>query len=280
MTAPFANGGAVNRPSRVPVERRAEDRWLSIGRSTKRPTRALLVIAAGSLLAHGAIMGALAVTSLQPVPPKPQEIAVEVVKDVPKPPEPKAPEQKPPEPPKQEAKAPPPPPKVETAKVDPPKAPPPAPPPPAAKPPQAQSQVDALQKELAELRAEQAALKTEAASQGTGPLAGSRQAVALPTVGEAGDGDAVDYQAIVFSQLAKAKGIGQRKGQKGTAGVRFEIDDAGALLKVDVVTPSGVASLDAEALDIVRRAAPFPAPPKDAQRQFFANVNFVPQGDQ
>ena len=110
---------------------------------------------------------------------------------------------------------------------------------------------------------------------GVGPLAGSADALALPGVG-AGADEAVGYQAIVFSQLAKAKGIGGRQGVPASAGVRFAVDEAGRLVTAAIVSPSGEASLDAEALAIVRKAAPFPPPPEGAQRVFVANVNFTP----
>ncbi len=114
---------------------------------------------------------------------------------------------------------------------------------------------------------------------GVGPLAGSADAVALPSPSE-GTGEAVGYQALVFSQLAKAKGIGGRQGIPASAGIRFSVDDAGNLVAAAVVSPSGEASLDAEALAIVRKAAPFPPPPEGAQRVFVANVNFTPMASQ
>jgi protein TonB len=151
----------------------------------------------------------------------------------------------------------------------------------AAPTPEANQAAD-LQKQLAELKAQRAALAAEAATaapeaaQGqAGPLAGSMQAVALPSTGEDAS-EIVSYQSLVFSQLAKAKGVGEYHGAAGTTGVRFEIDSNGKLLGVDVETSSGNAALDKDAVDIVKRAAPFPTPPKDAEHKFFANVNFVP----
>lgn len=143
-----------------------------------------------------------------------------------------------------------------------------------------------LEAQLAELKAEQSALKSEQASLkrapaqaagALGPLPDSFQAVALPS-DAAGQGEAVGYAELVFSQLAKAKGIGRRMGQPGSAGVRFVIDAAGGLVDVDLVATSGIPSLDAEALAVVRKAAPFPAPPPGAQRSFSANVSFVAEG--
>jgi TonB family protein len=164
--------------------------------------------------------------------------------------------------------------------------PPPSPPPssspsspsPSSSPQQAAAEADQLRQELAALRAEQQALREAAATppgEGAGPLAASHAAIALPSIAGA-DGEEYAYQDLVFSQLAKAKGLDGYKGRPGTTGVRFEIDAAGQLVSASVVATSGDAALDARALDIIRRAAPFPAPPKDAERSFFANVNFVP----
>ena len=153
------------------------------------------------------------------------------------------------------------------------------------------AQREALEAERAEARAAQSQVAQSQVAQsqaaqshggmaapvetGLGPLPESFRAVALPMSGDGAD-EAVSYQQIVFSQLAKAKGIGGRQGQPGSAGVRFAIDEAGHLLSVEVVVASGIPTLDAEALAIVRKAAPFPPPPPGAQRTFVANVNFTP----
>ena len=86
------------------------------------------------------------------------------------------------------------------------------------------------------------------------------------------------YQEVVFSQLAKANELGQTQGLPGSTGVHFTIDEAGALVAVEIVHPSGIAALDERALAIVHKAAPFPPPPQGALRSFDANVNFVADG--
>lgn len=52
-------------------------------------------------------------------------------------------------------------------------------------------------------------------------------------------------------------------GEGGTAKVAFRIDRAGNLLSARVRQSTGQAALDQEALAIVKRAQPFPAPPED-----------------
>lgn len=53
----------------------------------------------------------------------------------------------------------------------------------------------------------------------------------------------------------------RRAGLEGTAHVRFVIDRAGALRATELVASSGHAVLDRAALDLLRRAAPYPALP-------------------
>ena len=106
-----------------------------------------------------------------------------------------------------------------------------------------------------------------------GALPDTFQSIALPSTTE-GQGEAASYQSIVFSALAKAKGIGGVMGLPGSAGVRFTVDATGRLVQAELVHRSGVATLDALAIDIVRRAAPFPVPPQGARRDFVANFNF------
>lgn len=159
--------------------------------------------------------------------------------------------------------------------------------PPASQPARAEAEAErklaSLQQELQALRAEQSQLRAEHADEarsvpaafreaGIGLLSGPYQAVALPGTTD-GAGESASYEALVFSALAKAKGIGHRMGVPGTAGVRFSVDAAGKLVAVELFQWSGIPELDAEALAVVRRAS-FPPPPPGAQRTFLANVNF------
>ncbi len=283
------------------IRLRAEERWQGGSLSPKRLSTTMALIALASLAGHLAILAGAAFDTKPPL--QNQEISVEIVQEMPKPAE-KAPA------PVKAAEAPP---KVETAKLET-KAEPPRPepkpeavkpepvkaePPAASKPPSPSPQaaeeaakeqkLAALKQELESLKAEQAQLQADRAAEaaaarqpaplretGLGPLPDSFQAVALPVSAD-GQGEATSYQEIVFSALAKAKGIGASKGLPGTAGVHFNVDAAGRLVDVELVQKSGVAELDAEALDIVRRAAPFPVPPQGAQRAFDANFTFKTQ---
>ena len=334
MTMALRSSG---RPDRVgPVQKQPEDRW-SVPRRMGRFSLGMALVIFASVALHVVIVGT-AVMGGPAVSAPPQDIAVEIVHEVPQPkPEArtKAPELKPAlapkastkmdaksDPPKIEDAKPPSPPeelaktepakseatKTEPAKLEATKSEPdesepakdsPAKPDEAkrdtvkaAAPTPAADEQRTLESELAALKAEQAALQAERAAEaegatpaqtrapgaqantGFGPLPDSFQAVALPATADDAD-EAVSYQQIVFSQLAKAKEIGQRQGLPGSAGVHFSIDERGKLLEVEIVHRSGVASLDAEAVAIVRKAAPFPPPPQGAQLSFDADVNFV-----
>jgi TonB family protein len=291
------------------IRLRAEERWQGSGLSTRRLPATMGLIAIASLVGHLAIVAGAAFDT-KPPPPPTEDIAVEIVQEMPKTVE------KAPEPAKAEAAKPEAPPKVETAKLEPPRpepikpepakpepakpepakaeAPKPAPPQPSAEDAAKEQKLAELQKELENLKAEQTQLQEErsaaAAAEaqpqpapirdtGLGPLPESFQAVALPAAAD-GQGEATSYQEIVFSALAKAKGIGAVQGLPGTAGVHFTIDAKGAIVDIVLVHKSGVAALDAEALDIVHRAAPFPVPPQGAQRVFDANFTFKTQAAQ
>jgi TonB family protein len=53
------------------------------------------------------------------------------------------------------------------------------------------------------------------------------------------------------------------RGEEGVVHVFFSLDRQGRLLESRLVRSSGAASLDEEALALLRRAQPFPAPPPD-----------------
>ena len=194
---------------------------------------------------------------------------------------------------------------AETKPIEPPKAPDAKPerPPPAEEKlatdklatdtlPESADATTTLRQELETLKAEQTALADEAtrtaqndpaaqppamlADPKIGGIPPSFAAVALPGLSEI-DGVATGYQELVFSQLAKAKGIRRHMGVPGTAGVVFSVDATGKLVKATIAHPSGSAALDKEALDIVNAAGRFPKPPPGSERTFSANFNFVPQ---
>lgn len=51
------------------------------------------------------------------------------------------------------------------------------------------------------------------------------------------------------------------RGQQGIPWVSFTMDREGNVLDVTLFKPSGIATLDQEVIELVRRAEPLPAPP-------------------
>ncbi|MFI5011246.1 MAG: energy transducer TonB [Hyphomicrobiales bacterium] len=64
------------------------------------------------------------------------------------------------------------------------------------------------------------------------------------------------------------------RGAQGRPSVSFSLDASGRVTSVSLSHSSGQADLDAEAVAMVRRASPFPAPPPGANRTFNAGIDF------
>ncbi|MET4104380.1 protein TonB [Roseovarius sp. MBR-78] len=79
-----------------------------------------------------------------------------------------------------------------------------------------------------------------------------------------------NYPGLVMRHLARVPR--PRADTRGAALVQFTIAEGGALASVDLTRSSGSDRFDRAALDIVRRAAPFPAPPRAAQRRFSVQI--------
>jgi TonB family protein len=78
------------------------------------------------------------------------------------------------------------------------------------------------------------------------------------------DADVADWKKMVVSSLERnkrypAEALG--RGESGVARIYFELDREGRVMSSRILSSSGSAMLDQEALDILRRASPFPAPP-------------------
>ncbi|WPO99847.1 energy transducer TonB [Pseudomonas sp. HR96] len=55
----------------------------------------------------------------------------------------------------------------------------------------------------------------------------------------------------------------RRRGQVGTATLKFEVDAEGNVLSAEIVSSSGSAALDRATLEMVRKASPLPKPPAE-----------------
>ncbi|WFU41563.1 energy transducer TonB [Bradyrhizobium sp. CB82] len=87
------------------------------------------------------------------------------------------------------------------------------------------------------------------------------------------------YNALVFGHLQRFKRYpSSARGAQGTVVVRFVLNRAGAVTESAVTKSSGNDVLDREALEILRRASPFPPFPvakPGSQDSYIAPVNFA-----
>ena len=242
-----------------------------VPRIATRRDRKLPLIILGSLLLHMAILLPLLLPK-QAAPPPPLEIPVELVREPPPPPKPQPPKQDPPkqDPPKPEK------PKQESPKQEKPKPPQPKPPQPKPEKPKPPEQ-----KKSAEPRKPEPQKPVEAPQESTtdrmrdllGENTSIDPAIALPGASAEGT-DNVSYQRLVLSQVAKAKKEGRSQGVPGRTSVAFSLTDKGEVASVSIKTPSGDPSLDAEAIAMVERGAPYPPPPPGAPRDFVIGLQF------
>jgi len=97
-------------------------------------------------------------------------------------------------------------------------------------------------------------------------------------IGQFSQASANAYNALVFGHMQRFKRYPpSARGAAGTAVVRFELNRAGEVIDSKVTKSSGNALLDEAALDLLRRASPFPAFPaaKPGSRDsYIAPVDF------
>lgn len=107
------------------------------------------------------------------------------------------------------------------------------------------------------------------------------RAFALPA-GAANGNAAENYRYVVGGMLERAKQYPEsaiRRGAKGTARIGFVLDEFGAVASVSLLRSSGAADLDSESVALIRRAAPYPPPPRQAKRSFAIEVAFGMKND-
>ncbi len=81
---------------------------------------------------------------------------------------------------------------------------------------------------------------------------------------------ATNYRGQVQRRLQRVRRPNVRA--EGSAIVAFVIGESGNLAGVSITRSSGNPSLDRAAIEVVRRAAPFPPPPPGARRDYFYEV--------
>lgn len=87
---------------------------------------------------------------------------------------------------------------------------------------------------------------------------------------EAGNAAVSNYPGKVMRKISRVKR--PRVSSKGIAVVRFSVSQSGALSGLAIARSSGSNELDAAALRVVQKAAPFPKPPQGAQTSFSVQI--------
>ncbi len=87
---------------------------------------------------------------------------------------------------------------------------------------------------------------------------------------QAGNAAVSNYPGQVMRKISRLRR--PRVRSRGTATVAFRIAPGGGLASIRIAKSSGSAELDAAALQLVRRAAPFPKPPAGARRSFSIGI--------
>jgi periplasmic protein TonB len=86
-----------------------------------------------------------------------------------------------------------------------------------------------------------------------------------------------NYKGIVFGKIGGARAFpdsARANHETGQAIVSFTVGDNGEIVAISLAQSSGFADLDAEAMAMVKRVAPFPPPPASADRTFAAAIAF------
>lgn len=118
---------------------------------------------------------------------------------------------------------------------------------------------------------ERQAAKSDAAA--PAPKAAARES----GTGSAGKAAVVSWQQRLSAHLERRKrypSAARSRREEGVAQVRFSIDSAGNVLSSQLVRSSGHAALDAEAIALMKRASPVPAPPAGVARTITVPIRF------
>lgn len=81
-----------------------------------------------------------------------------------------------------------------------------------------------------------------------------------------------NYRGKVMRKLSRVRR--PKTKAKGTAIISFRVSASGGISALSVAHSSGSGALDNAAMGVVRKAAPFPAPPKGAKREFSIDIKF------
>jgi len=132
-------------------------------------------------------------------------------------------------------------------------------------------------KRQAEQREAQRAAKQASLPPANSPAFGPGQ-LRSPAAGSASPAAIGAYRGEVLRHLAGFKRYpegARARGAQGRPSIAFTLDASGRLASVSLTHSSGQPDIDAEAVAMVRRASPFPAPPSSASGSFTATIGFV-----
>jgi len=224
-----------------------------------------------SLLIHWSLFNFLHIEQQAPLLKKLDiELIMEIVKPKPKiePPPPKPVVKLPPPPPKPVVKQPPPPPKPVVKQPPPPPKPvvkqPPPPPKPTIKDPEPLVEPVSLPTEDT-IPIEKPEIVEEAVLNKTDPVVEAKMIEDYATL-----------LAAHISQFKRYPRIAQRRGWEGDVMIEIRMDSKGSILTISLLEKSQYQVLDDEAIKMIERAKPFPAPQKSISDTFtvFVPVKF------
>ncbi|WP_131118380.1 energy transducer TonB [Lichenihabitans psoromatis] len=110
-------------------------------------------------------------------------------------------------------------------------------------------------------------------------------AIGLPStframLSSAGQAESQEYKGVVYGMLGREQQLieqARAKGLRGQVILALTVGDTGAVDRLAIIQSSGQPEVDAMALDLVRKAAPFPAPPPGTTRSFNPALTFGEQ---
>ena len=109
----------------------------------------------------------------------------------------------------------------------------------------------------------------EGTTAATATTSGSN-AQAAPALTKASNAAVANYGGQIMRRVSRVRKPDVRK--RGTAKVTFVIAASGSLSSLSISQSSGHAEIDQMALTVIRRAAPFPAPPAGARTRFSVKI--------
>lgn len=113
---------------------------------------------------------------------------------------------------------------------------------------------------------------TAGAPAGQSKAQSARQGRQSATSSASGTAAATNYPDVVSRHLSGVRKPSMNR--RGVSVVSFTISASGGLGRAGIARSSGVPKLDTAALDVIRRAAPFPPPPAGAKRTFSIQIDF------